>query len=40
MINDLSIDQLRSFVTIAETGNYTRAAERLYRTQPRSGPPA
>ncbi len=34
MINDLSIDQLRSFVTIAETGNYTRAAERLYRTQP------
>ena len=34
MINDLSIDQLRSFVTIAETGSYTRAAERLYRTQP------
>ena len=34
MINDLSIDQLRSFVTIAETGNYTRAAERLFRTQP------
>lgn len=34
MINDLSIDLLRSFVTIAETGSYTRAAERLYRTQP------
>jgi len=33
-MNDLSIDQLRSFVTIAETGSYTRAAERLYRTQP------
>ncbi|MFQ5569481.1 MAG: LysR family transcriptional regulator [Rhodothermales bacterium] len=34
MMNNLSIDQLRSFVTIAETGSYTRAAERLFRTQP------
>ena len=34
MTNDLSIDLLRSFVTISETGSYTRAAERLYRTQP------
>lgn len=34
MSNDLPIDLLRSFVTIAETGSYTRAAERLYRTQP------
>jgi DNA-binding transcriptional LysR family regulator len=34
MTDVLSIDQLRSFVVIAETGNYTRAAERLYRTQP------
>lgn len=34
MINDLSIDLLRSFVTIAETGSYTRAAAQLYRTQP------
>ncbi|NNF04364.1 MAG: LysR family transcriptional regulator [Rhodothermales bacterium] len=30
----LSIDHLRSFVTIAETGSYTRAAELLFRTQP------
>ena len=34
MINDLSIDLLRSFVTISEMGSYTRAAEKLYRTQP------
>lgn len=31
---DLSIDQLRTFVTIAECGSYTRAAEALHRTQP------
>jgi len=30
----LSIDHLRSFVTIAETGSYTKAAELLFRTQP------
>ncbi|MBO6577215.1 MAG: LysR family transcriptional regulator [Rhodothermales bacterium] len=34
MIESLSLDQLRSFVTIAETGSYTEAAERLYRSQP------
>lgn len=34
MDNHLAIDLLRSFVTIAETGSYTRAAEQLYRTQP------
>lgn len=30
----LSLDHLRSFVAIAETGNYTRAAESVYRSQP------
>ena len=34
MLNDLSTEQLRTFVTIAETGSYTRAAKILYRTQP------
>jgi len=31
---DLSIDQLRTFVTVADVGSYTRAAQHLYRTQP------
>ena len=34
MIDTLSIDQLRSFVAIAETGNYSKAAERVFRSQP------
>ena len=34
MLENLSIDHLRTFVTIAETGSYTEAAERLYRSQP------
>ena len=34
MESTLSIDQLRSFVTIAETGSFTRAAAELFRTQP------
>jgi len=33
-MHTLSIDQLQSFITIAETGSYTKAAEQLYRTQP------
>ena len=33
-MNDLSIDQLRSLVTIAETQSFTQAAHKLYRTQP------
>lgn len=31
---DLPMEHLRTFVTIAEQGNYTRAAEVLHRTQP------
>jgi DNA-binding transcriptional LysR family regulator len=34
MIETLSTEQLRTFVTIAETGSYTEAADRLYRSQP------
>ena len=34
MLNTLSIDQLQSFVTIAEHRSYTKAAQKLYRTQP------
>ncbi len=34
MIDTLSTEQLRTLVTIAETGSYTRAAERLFRSQP------
>ena len=34
MHNDLSIDQLRTLVTIAETQSFTQAARQLYRTQP------
>lgn len=34
MAGDLATDLLRSFVTISETGSYTRAAEQLHRTQP------
>ena len=34
MTNDLSIDQLRTLVTISETHSFTQAAQRLYRTQP------
>lgn len=34
MMNDLSIDQLRSLVTIAETNSFTQAARKLFRTQP------
>ena len=33
-MHTLSIDQLQSFIAIAETGSYTKAAEKLYRTQP------
>lgn len=33
-MKNLSIDFLRSFVTIAQTGSYTVCAERLKRTQP------
>ncbi len=29
-----SLDQLRTFVTIADSGSFTAAAERLYKTQP------
>lgn len=34
MTNTLSLDQLRSFVAIAESGSYSRAAERVFRSQP------
>jgi len=34
MFEALSIDQLRSFVAIAEAGNYSKAAERVFRSQP------
>ena len=34
MINDLSIDQLRTLVTIADTNSFTLAAQKLFRTQP------
>ena len=34
MANDLSIDQLRSLVTISETNSFTQAAQQLFRTQP------
>lgn len=34
MANDLSIDQLRSLVTIADTNSVTLAAQKLFRTQP------
>lgn len=34
MSADLSIDQLRSLVTIAETNSFTLAAQKLFRTQP------
>jgi len=34
MMDTLSSDQLRTLVTVAETGSYTKAAEKLYRTQP------
>jgi DNA-binding transcriptional LysR family regulator len=34
MIETLASEQLRTFVTIAETGSYTEAAERLFRSQP------
>ena len=33
-MNTLSIDQLRSFIMIADQGSYTKAAEKLFRTQP------
>ncbi len=33
-MNTLSIDQLRSFIMISEQGSYTKAAEKLFRTQP------
>lgn len=33
-MDSLSIDQLRSFMMIAEHGSYTKAAEKLFRTQP------
>lgn len=34
MMKNLSVDFLRSFVMIAQTGSYTLCAERLKRTQP------
>jgi DNA-binding transcriptional LysR family regulator len=34
VLETLSTEQLRTFATIAETGSYTAAAERLYRSQP------
>lgn len=34
MADLFSLDQLRTLVTIAETGSFTAAAERLYKTQP------
>lgn len=34
MESTLSIDQLRSFIEIVDEGSYTRAAEKLYRSQP------
>lgn len=34
MSNDLSIDQLRTLVTIADTSSFTIAAQKLFRTQP------
>jgi DNA-binding transcriptional LysR family regulator len=34
MLETLSTDQLRTFATIADTGSYTHAAEKLYRSQP------
>ena len=34
MLQTLSTDQLRTFATIADTGSYTHAAEKLYRSQP------
>ena len=34
MTDLLSLDQLRTFLTIAESKSFTRAADRLYRTQP------
>ena len=33
-MKNLSIDFLRSFVLIAQTGSYTQCAEQLQRTQP------
>jgi DNA-binding transcriptional LysR family regulator len=33
-MDTLSIDQLQTFVTIAREGSFTKAAEKLYRTQP------
>ncbi len=34
MLETLSTEQLRTFATIADTGSYTHAAEKLYRSQP------
>jgi len=34
MMDTLSMDQLRTLVTIAETGSFTRASEKLFRSQP------
>ena len=34
MLETLSTEQLRTFATIADTGSYTQAAEKLYRSQP------
>jgi DNA-binding transcriptional LysR family regulator len=33
-INSMDLSQVRYFLTIAETGNFSRAAERLYLSQP------
>jgi len=33
-MDTLSTEQLRTLITVAETGSYTKAAEKLYRSQP------
>ena len=33
MASPLDLDQLQTFIAIADTGSFTRAAEEVYRTQ-------